>query len=249
MKVNDVYSFLDELSPFSLACDFDNTGLLIGDKNSTVTTAVIALDCTLKVTQFAKENGAELIITHHPVIFGGIKSVTEETAVYKAVKSGISVISAHTNLDVADGGVNDTLCNALGLQNIEKYVCEDGFAIRKAALPSSMTASELAAYALKKLGSNARFVDGGKPIKTVAVCSGAGSDMLISAIKSGADAYISSEIKHNVFIEAYDKNFTVIDLGHFATEKIIVKKLFEQLSLALPQIKFITFEEESVKYL
>lgn len=249
MKVNDIYSFLNEHYPFSLACDFDNVGLLIGDKGANVTKAVIALDCTTFAVEFAKKNGAELIITHHPVIFGGLKSVTEETATYKAIKNGISVISAHTNLDVAEGGVNDTLCEVLGLKNIQKYLCEDGFSIRKGELKKEMTAEEFAKRSAKALSTNARFVDSGKSIKTVAVCSGSGSDMLYDAIKSGADAYISSEIKHNVFIEAAEKGFTVIDLGHFATEKIIVKRLYESLSASLSEIKFIPFEKEIVNYI
>ncbi len=249
MKTNDIYSYLNKHYPFSLACDFDNVGLLIGDKEAKVLRVVIALDCTTNTVEFAKQNNAELIITHHPVIFSGLKAVTEETATYKAIKNGISVISAHTNLDIADGGVNDALCEALCLKNIEKYVCEDGFIIRKAELETELPAEELATFAAKKLGSNARFVIGDKMIKTVAVCSGSGSDLLHDAIKSGADAYISSEIKHNVFIEANDNNFTVIDLGHFATEKVIVKKLYEKLSADLPEIKFIPYEKEIVKYI
>lgn len=249
MKVYDIYSFLNEHYPFSLACDFDNTGLLIGDKNTIVTKAVIALDCTSSAVEFAAQNGAELIITHHPVIFGGLKSVTQETATYKAIKNGISVISAHTNLDVAEGGVNDALCEALGLKNTQKYICEDGFAIRLGFLKDEMSAREFAKTSAAALSANARFVDSGKPIKTVAVCSGAGSDMLHDAIKSGADAYVSSEIKHNVFIDAAENSFTVIDLGHFATEKIIIKRLYELLNASMPEIEFIPYEREIVEYI
>lgn len=248
MRVYDIYSFINKLYPFSLACDFDNVGLLIGDKAATISKTVIALDCTSDVVEFATQNGAELIITHHPVIFAGLKAVTEETAVYKAIKNGISVISAHTNLDIADGGVNDTLCEALGLIDIEKYICEDGFAIRKGTLKTEMSAEELANYSAERLVANARFVDGGKKIKTVAVCSGAGSDFLADAIKSGTDAYISSEIKHNIFIEAAEKQFTVIDLGHFSTEKVIVPKLCKVLSAQFPELEIIPYENEIVKY-
>lgn len=248
MKIKEIYSYLDDRFPFDSALDFDNTGLLIGDKNDEVTGVVVALDCTESVIDFAIEKNANLIITHHPVIFSGIKSVTEEMVVYKAVKNGISVISAHTNLDIGKGGVNDTLCEALKLQNIEEYICEDGFAIRKASLKEEMTASELANFSAKALSANARFIDGGKPIKTVAVCSGSGSDMLFDAINSGADAYISSEIKHNVFIEAANNNFTVIDLGHYATEKVIVPKLCSMLKLKFPELEFSSYENEIVKY-
>ena len=249
MKIKDIYSFLDERYPFNLKCDFDNCGLLVGDKNAEVTKVVLSLDCVNDTIDFAIKNGANLIITHHPVIFGGIKSVTEETAVYKAIKNGISVISAHTNLDIAVGGVNDTLCEALGFKNIENYLCEDGFIIRKAQLLRPMSAEELAHDAAKRLGANARFTDSGKEIKTVAVCSGSGSDMLNDAINSGADAYISSEIKHNIFVEAAEKNFTVIDLGHFATEKVIVPKLCQVLAEAFTELEFIPYQKEIVKYI
>ncbi len=248
MKVKDIYSFLDKLYPFNTACDFDNVGLLIGDKNADVTKIVVALDCTVDTVEFAKENGAELIITHHPVIFGGIKAVTGQTATYKAVKSAISVISAHTNLDIASSGVNDTLCDALDLTDVEKYVCYDGFAIKKGSLKTEMTAAELAEYAAKKLGANARFTDSGKKIKTVAVCSGSGSDFLDDAINSGADAYISSEIKHNIFVEAAEKGFSVFDLGHFATERIIVEKLVNVLKDEFPKTEILPYEKDIVKY-
>ncbi len=248
MKVQEIFSYLNERFPFNTALDFDNVGLLIGDKSATVTKIVVALDCTLEVVEFAKELGAELIITHHPVIFTGLKSITEETVTYKAIKNNISVISAHTNLDIADGGVNDALCEALGLTNIENLVCEDGFIIRKGELNAEMSAKDLAEYSAKALSANARFNDGGKLIKTVAVCSGSGSDMLFDAINSGADAYISSEIKHNVFIEAANNNFTVIDLGHYATEKVIVPKLCSMLKLKFPELEFSSYENEIVKY-
>lgn len=249
MKVKDIYSFLDEHYPFNTACDFDNCGLLVGDKNATVTKIAVALDCTRDTVDFAVKNGANLIITHHPVIFGGIKSVTEETAVYTAIKNGISIISAHTNLDIAEGGVNDALCEILGFKNIQKYVCSDGFVIRTAQLSSPMTAEELSRDTAERLGANARFTDNGKKIETVAVCSGSGSDFLYDAMNSGVDAYISSEIKHNVFIEAHEKGFNCIDLGHYATEKVIVPKLCKVLSEALREIEFIPYEKEIVKYI
>lgn len=248
MTVQDIYLFLDDRYPFLAACDFDNSGLLIGDKNAEVTKAVITLDCTRDVVDFAVGLGAELIITHHPVIFGGIKSVTSDTAVYSAIKNGVSVISAHTNLDTADGGINDTLCNVLGLKSVEKIICEDGFTFRKGVLPRDMTADELAVYAAEMLCSNARYVDGGKKIRTVAVCSGSGSDMLYTAISSGADAYLSSEIKHNVFLSAMDCGLTCLDLGHFATERIIIPQLTDVLSVQFPTTQFTAYTNETIKH-
>lgn len=249
MKIKEIYSFLDEAFPFSLALDFDNCGLLVGDSEAEVSGIVIALDCTNDTVLFAKEKGANLIITHHPIIFNGMKSVTKGSAVYTAVKNDISVISAHTNLDIADGGVNDALCLSLGLENITDFECEDGFIMRKGELKAEMSPTDFCKYAADKLNANARYTVGKEKIKTVAICSGSGSDMLCDAIKSGADAYVSSEIKHNVFLDAYESGFTCLDLGHFATERIIVPVLKDILETAFPKMKIYTFEKNIVKYI
>ena len=130
MTVNDIYSFLNEFAPFDTACDFDNAGLLIGAKDAEVDKCIIALDCTEAVVDEAIQKGAQLIITHHPVIFSGLKSVLADSLVYRLIENNISVISAHTNLDIADGGVNDCLAKALGLKDVKKIVCDDGFSFK-----------------------------------------------------------------------------------------------------------------------
>ena len=103
MTVNNILEFLSEKYPLDTACDFDNVGLLVGDKNAAVTKAVICLDCDINAVNYAKSIGAELIVTHHPVIFSGLKSILAGGVVYELVKSDISVISMHTNLDIAFG--------------------------------------------------------------------------------------------------------------------------------------------------
>ena len=131
MTVNDIYKFLNNLFPTDTACDFDNVGLLIGDKDAEVNKAIIALDCTNEVVKTAIENGCELIITHHPIIFSPLKSILADSIQYKLINSGISVISMHTNLDTAENsGVNTCLCNALGIQNQKPYIASDGYALR-----------------------------------------------------------------------------------------------------------------------
>lgn len=116
--VFDLYSAIDQFAPFSLSMDFDNTGILVGDRHQAVSKVLLALDCTMDVVNYAKEIGAQLIITHHPVIFHPIKRVNEDSVVYHLIRSQIAVISAHTNLDIAEDGVNDVLAQAIGLQNI-----------------------------------------------------------------------------------------------------------------------------------
>ncbi len=249
MKVNDIYRFLNERFPFDKALEFDNCGLLIGSGSDMVKRAVVALDCTQEVIDFARDNKAQLLITHHPVIFEGVKSVTDDSLIYAAIKNGISVISAHTNLDTADGGVNDALCAKLGLTGVEKVICADGYTFRKGVLPQAMWADELALYSKGKLNFNVRYVDAGKQIRTLAVSSGSGSGVFEDAINSGADAFLSSEIKHNLFLKAKSAGFTVLDLGHEATEQLIVPHLTEVLNQEFGDIEFIPYLNQNIKFL
>ena len=119
MTVNEVYEFLDEKFPFNTARSYDNPGLLVGDGNDKVTGVITCLDCSDEAIDKAVEIGANLMVTHHPLIFKPLYSVTSDSLVYRLIRNGISLISAHTNLDVGDGGVNDSLCNAIGLKNVE----------------------------------------------------------------------------------------------------------------------------------
>ena len=113
ITVNNVLDFLTTEYPPDTARDFDNVGLLVGDGNSTVTKAMVCLDCDINAVKAAKEQGAGLIVTHHPVIFNGLKAVTAGSVVYELLSGGISVISMHTNLDIAVGGVTENLCEAI----------------------------------------------------------------------------------------------------------------------------------------
>ena len=115
--VTHIYDAIDRLAPFWLTMDFDNTGILVGDRNREVSCALLALDCTPSVIEQAKQLGAQLIVTHHPVIFHPLKRVNEDAVVYQLIRSDIAVISAHTNLDIAQGGVNDALASAIGLRD------------------------------------------------------------------------------------------------------------------------------------
>ena len=125
MTVQDIFNFLNKKFPTDTACDFDNVGLLVGDPETEVQKAIIALDCTPNAIDTAVNTGAQLIITHHPIIFNPLKQVLAGSAVYEVIKSGISVISMHTNLDIGIGGVNDCLCSTLALNNVTKVAAED----------------------------------------------------------------------------------------------------------------------------
>ena len=230
MTVNEVFSFLQEWCPLSLAMSGDNPGFLVGDKNEKVKKILVALDCTSELIEKAAKVGANLIVTHHPIIYAPLKNVTEKSRVYKLIKNGISVISMHTNLDVAKGGINDCLANALKLKNItELYNQEIDFTSRIGELEKPISAEELAFFVKNTLGGNIRYNDGKRLIKRVAVCGGSGSDMFIPALLSKADALVTADIKHSLFITANEKNFTIIDGGHFYTENLIIEPLASYL--------------------
>lgn len=246
MTVNNVLKYLTDKYPLDTACDFDNVGLLVGDGNTAVTRAVVCLDCDINTVNYAKEIGAQLIITHHPVIFNGLKCVTVGTVVYELVKANISVISMHTNLDIAVGGVTEQLCEALGLTNVKPFTAHDGFLIREAECGIS-DADKLAQHIKQKLGGVVKYADSGREINRVLVCSGSGGDFLTDVIVGGYDALISADIKHNVFIDAVNSGVAVFDAGHYQSENVIVKPLCFELQNAFSNVDFLIFNNENIK--
>ena len=166
MTVRNIFEFLNCLYPESLACSFDNVGLLIGDGEAEVRKVFISLDCTLDTVKKAVQNDCELIITHHPVIFSPLKNILAGSIQFELIKNGISVISMHTNLDVSDGGVNDCLCNTLGIKDTKPVIADDGYILKMGSI-SPASADKLAEHIKEKLGGCVKFVDGQKTIKKV----------------------------------------------------------------------------------
>lgn len=248
MIVYDIYDFLDEKYDFSSALEYDNVGLLVGDGREKVTGVLVCLDCTDEAITEAVKQGANLIVTHHPVIFDPLKSVTEQSLVYRLIKNGISVISAHTNLDQADGGVNDALAEAVGLSDVEKIADSEGFFYRIGELSEPATSEELAKSVSERLSLPVKYVGNSSFIKRVAVCSGSGGSMLGEVINTGVDAYITADIKHNVFMEAHEAGLTLIDAGHFNSEDIIVEPLSKELGAAFPELAVTPFHFSPIKF-
>lgn len=246
MTVKDIFDFLNEKFPVNTACDFDNVGILAGDPDSEVTGAVISLDCTPAAIKTAADNGCNLIITHHPVIFGGIKTVLAGSAVFNLIKSGISVISMHTNLDIGTGGVNDTLCFALGLQNVQKVTAKDGFLINKGTLPSPLSTDKLAEYIKSRLGGTVRYNQTESTVKTVLVCSGSGGNYLYEVKSSGCDALITGDVKHNIFINGEFLGISVFDAGHYNTENVVIAPLKALLEAEFTDTVFLTEDNKAL---
>ncbi|MDL2232790.1 Nif3-like dinuclear metal center hexameric protein [Ruminococcaceae bacterium OttesenSCG-928-L11] len=225
---------MQTIAPFELAEPWDNPGLLIGGGDREVCGVVVALDATSAVIDEAVEQGANLIVTHHPVIFSPLKSIGADSIPWKLVQAGISVISAHTNLDIAEGGVNDALAEQLGLTNV-RPMNESGLG-RVGELPAPMESAAFAALVKERLQAPAvRYHAIGDKVKTVALCGGSGGDYLADAIQSGAQAYLTGECKHHIWLEAAEAGILLAEAGHYHTEAVIVEPLAKRLRDMLPQ--------------
>lgn len=243
MKVADIYQFINTIAPFSSAEDFDNVGLLVGDARQEVASVTVALDCTPEALAFAAGQGAQLLVTHHPVIFDPLKRVGSPSPVFQAIRQGVAVLSAHTNLDFAPDGVCDTLANVLGLTRVQPL--QSGLRV---GCIKPMAPLDFAAHAKARLGcSSLRFVAGGHTVQRVAVCSGSGGSMLPEVLGLGVDAYLCGDIKHSAFLEAAAHGLTLVDAGHFETERIIVPVLRRRLEQAFPQLQVSEFNACPIK--
>lgn len=234
MTVREIYNALCEYAPLSLALDFDNPGFLVGEENASVTSVLVALDITHDVIREAKEKGAELIVSHHPIIFGSQTKITDETYTGKniisLVRAGISAICMHTNLDAAQGGVNDALAEAIGLRNIE--TAEDEPMLRIGEIePVSM--QEFLSHTADALGADLRYC-GDDPVHRVGVVGGSAGDFAEIAWSHGCDTFITGEVKHHQWLEAQGRN--LIEGGHFATENPVCKRLIAYLKEKFPAL-------------
>ena len=234
--VKDFLIAMDSIAPFSLAESWDNVGLLAGAEDTPVTGALVALDATAAVLKEAAKAGANLIITHHPVIFPALSWLEKGSIPWQLAEKGISVICAHTNLDVAPGGVNDVLAKRLCLSSLRNL--NPGAIGRVGELCIPMTTELFAGYVKGKLqASGVKYTDSGNTVRTVAICSGSGSDYWADAVRSGADAYVCGEVQHHVWLDAVHRGITLVEAGHFYTENPVVAPLAKKLETLLPEIK------------
>lgn len=232
LTVQQVYDFINERAPFETQVAYDNSGLLVGHPNNEVTGIHFALDVTNNVIDEAIAHGANLIVTHHPMMFSPIKRLVETDyqarLLCRLIRAGISLISAHTNLDQAAGGVNDVLAQCIGLTDIQG----EGF-VRVGTLPSPMTAGELAASISAALGDVVRVMgDASAQVEKVGMCSGAGADEWPAAAAMGAQAFLTGEAKHHIALEAADRGVVLLEAGHHATEEPGIFALAKALQMS-----------------
>lgn len=237
-KVKDFYGYLNSIAPFETQEDCDNSGMLVGDMNAEVKKAAVVLDITHEEIKKAKAIGADLIISHHPVIFNPIKSVTKGSVPYELVASSINALCCHTPLDIADGGTNDSLAELLGIN-----VTRADDPILRLGTVEPTTAQELAGKIANTLNTKVRYADAGKTIKKIAICTGAGCSLIEAA--GEIDAFITGDASHHNFLDCVQAGITLIAAGHYETEIIVVPVLVKKLQAQFPDIEIIDIKQEN----
>ncbi len=231
MTIQTIYDHLNRRAPFDTAEEWDNPGILVGSGEQSVTGILVALDATPGALQAAQAVGADFIVTHHPVIFSPLRQLTAEGLPYRLAAAGIGLIAAHTNLDKAADGVNDTLAVRLGLTDI--HPAADGMT-RIGTLPQEQSAAVFAKQVATALDTAVRTC-GDRPVRTVAVCGGSGGDF-IPALIGQVDAFVTGEVKHHQWLDAAADGLTLIEAGHYATEVPVVDTLCDWLREAFPTL-------------
>lgn len=248
MTVQEILRFLEGFAPVELAEHWDNVGLLCGDRQQPVSAALCALDVTEQVIEEAAARGAELVVAHHPVIFTSVSRVTTDDTTGRvlraAIKHDIALICMHTNADSTWGGVNDALASALFLTNVVNMEAGDNHMLgRVGDLPREMQPREFAVYVKECLrAGGARFCDGGKPVRRVAVGGGACGKMMDDAKAKGADAFVIGDCSYDLMQRAQSIGLTLVDAGHFPTENPIAAVFAEQIGGAFPQLRTMVSE-------
>lgn len=245
IKVSEILSLITDVAPLHWQESYDNSGLLLGDPNALVDKVLLTLDVTEKVIDEAIENSFHLIISHHPLIFKGIKNILNDNTlgrmIMKAIKHDISIAAMHTNLDNSYVGVNSILAKNIGLKNLRilspnnDQCLEDGGQMVGSGMigefENAISETDFLKLVKEKLNVEAlrhsEFI--GRPVKKVALCGGSGAFLINNAKHCGADAYLTADVKYHDFFDA-DNELFIVDAGHFETEQF-TKQLIADIIL------------------
>lgn len=239
MEVGDIIKKIEEFAPQALACTWDNPGLLCGDKNREVKKILISLDVNLETVLEAIDIGADMIVAHHPLFFSGLKKIDllepEGKTVELLIKNDIAVFAAHTNMDAAENGINERLAKIFELSDISilEPVDEKTGIGRIGCLKEKISAEKFCEVVKEKLNTPFVRLVGGGEIRKLAICSGSGAEYLNLALKNGCDALLTGDVKYHSAISAKESGITIIDAGHFPTEKLVCD-IFEEILSDLP---------------
>ncbi len=240
--VKNIYDYINSIAPFDTQEEWDNAGFLIGEFRKEVKKAVLCLDVTKAVAEYAKDVEADLIISHHPVIFNGIKNVKKGSAVYTCIENDIAVISAHTNFDLAESGINYNLAMRLGLNDIKQI---DGSFLAVGNLDYEMSIYDFAPFVSDTLDvSGLRYTDTEKPVKTIAVGGGACEEYIELAVQN-ADCFVTGDMKYHAMLECAENSYAVISAGHYETEHDSFIMLMDKLKALFADVEFLSANQKN----
>ena len=240
--VREIEQALFALAPGEAAMEWDNVGQLLGDPDQQVERVLVALDITEAVAEEAIAAGCQLIVAHHPVMncrWTPVQTIRSDTVqghlFLKLLRSHVSAICMHTNLDIAWGGVNDALAQRLELVD-PGPLCENGLG-RVGEYPESVALADYVRFVCHALGCNGlRYADAGKPVRRVAVGGGACGEFEEDAIRAGCDTFVTADLSYHQFLDAAGKGINLIDAGHFPTEDPVCEKVITYLTDRFPEL-------------
>ena len=257
--VAQIEQALFQLAPKDLAFDWDNVGHLEGSPDQEVQRVLVALDVTENVVSEAEKLGCQLIVSHHPLMNVRWHQAEMQTLrpnrylgrlLRRLVKADISVISMHTNLDIAPGGVNDALAEALRIEDPGPMPGDETGRCRVGRLRNSVKLSDFAADVCKALHANGVRYAGDRPVEYIAVGGGACGDEIDAVIAAGCDTFVTSDLTYHQFLDAVPKGINLIDAGHFPTEDPVCAKLVTYLEKEFPQLTILksASHKEAIQY-
>lgn len=241
--VKELYSYFDKKIPRELSCEWDNDGLMVcADGAKPVKKVLFALDVTDETADYAISGGYDVIISHHPLIFAPLRAINTENPVcaraLRLIAAGVSVFSFHTRLDALEGGVNDILAAALGLRDTMPFGPAGEEIGRIGRLPRKMSAADFTALVKEKISGHITGHFTGNEIGTVAVIGGSGKDFIRAAKSCGADVILLGEAGYHAVLDAPSSGISIVEAGHYETEKGVCAFFSSAFSEDFPQIKF-----------
>ena len=247
-NTGEIITHLERFAPISLADEDDNVGLLLGTREREVKKIMVSLNADSAAVDEAIEKGVDMLICHHPLIFLPIRGIAADDFVgrnlLRLAEAKIALYAMHTNLDWADGGVNDCLCEALCLSNVRALVMgPNGAKVARIGNVPALSLSTMVERVRGAINPAAKYV--GKPdkiINTVAVCGGGGGSLLDDVLKNHCDLYISSDFRYHEAQKAHEEGVALIDAGHFETENIIIKPLANYVKMVYNSIDVFSAE-------
>ncbi len=251
MKIKDWIQAWEKRVPTSLQEDWDNSGLQAGRVDRDLSGIVFSLDVTQEAINTAKENGANLLVTHHPILFTGAKEISERrkaTAyILECIEEGITIYAAHTNFDKVAGGVNDVLADLCGLEDIEPLeasvddINQDG-SLGRLGTVAKTTLDAYGDWLKERIALDHLLIygDSAKEISKVAVVGGSGASYADLALEKGADLLITGDVKYHDAVDAVEAGLALIDLGHYESEKPALDVMAAWTREISPEINQIT---------